>query len=193
MTCRARQPSASIIDSRFSRSLYVGRQRTARGIAISSRGAQDVAPERRARGSARPPRGPLGDPRRGVVQGDRVPACGGADPGVAAADRRARARGQGEGAARDRQDDRDQGRRGRRGRRDARAHEAPRSRSGGCRRLPPASRSRPEDGSAHLDAARHHLARRAEVRGRGRAAARPLRNGRAERGEDPEGARGGRR
>ena len=75
-------PSAWIIGSRFSRSLYVGRHRTARGIAVSSRDAQDVAPQRRARGPARPPRGPLGDPRGGVVQGHRVPACGGADQGV---------------------------------------------------------------------------------------------------------------
>ena len=72
-----------IIGSRFSRSLYVGRQRTARGIAISSRDAQDAAPERRARGPARPPRRPLGDPRGGVVQGHRVPAGGGTDQGVA--------------------------------------------------------------------------------------------------------------
>ena len=70
-------PSAAIMGSRFSRSLYVGRHRTARGIAVSSRDAQDVAPQRRAGGSARPPGRPLGDPRGGVVQGHRVSARGG--------------------------------------------------------------------------------------------------------------------
>ena len=80
-------PSASIIASRFSRSLYVGRHRTARGIAVSSRDAEDVAPERRAGRSARPPGGPLGDTRGGVLQGHRVPARGGADPRVSAPDR----------------------------------------------------------------------------------------------------------
>ena len=34
--------------------------------------------------------------------------------------------------------------------------QAPRPRAGGGRRLPAASRGRPEDGGAHLDAARHH-------------------------------------
>ncbi len=155
-------PSAAIIGPRFSRSLYVGRHRTARGIAVSSRDAQDVASQRRARGPARPPRRPLGDPRGGVVQGHRVPAGGGAHSGVAVADRRARARREGEGASGDREDDREQGRRSRRGRRDARAHEAPRARPGRRRRLPAASRGRAQDCRTDLDAARHHVARRPE-------------------------------
>ena len=71
--------------------------------------------------------------------------------------------------------------------------EAPRPRAGGSRRLPAAPGSRPEDSGAHLDAARDHVARRAAERRRGGPAARSLRNGRAQRGEDPEGARGGRR
>ena len=99
--------------------------------------------------------------------------------------------GQGEGAPRDREDDRAEGRRGRRGRRDARAHQAARARAGGRRRLPAAPRRRAEDGRADLDAS--------SASRRSTACRRPPRTGRlrelsgmgaAERGEDPRGARG---
>ncbi len=92
---------------------------------------------------------------------------------------------------RDRQDDRAEGRRDRHGRGDARAHAAPREGAAGRRRLPAPSGRRAEDGRPDLDRARSHDARRAEDGRRGRAAARPLRHGAEERGEDPRGPRGG--
>src|ERR687892_275369 len=98
-------PSARIICSRFSRSLYVGRHTTARGTYISSPGGQDAASERRDRGPARSPGGHLRDSRRGVLQGDRVPARGDADPRDARAGRGAGALGAGDRPARNRPQD----------------------------------------------------------------------------------------
>ena len=109
--------------------------------------------------------------------------------------RRACARGEGEGASRDRQDDRAEDRRGRRGRaRWRRSRSGARQVPGGRRRLPAAPGCRAEDGRADLDAARRDDARRASRRPRrtGGCASSPG-MGAAERGEDPEGARGGRR
>ena len=103
-------------------------------------------------------------------------------------DRRARARRRGEGAARDRQDDRGEDRRDRRDRGDRGAHEAEGTRPAGGRRVPAPPRTRPEDGGAHLARARRDDARGAAGGGRVGAAADALGAGRPKRGEDPEGA-----
>ena len=99
-----------------------GRRSPARR-AISSRRGDDAAAERGRRRPARPAGRPAGARRRGQLSRDRLPARA---PRVRETPRRSPSSRStaGEGAARDRQDDRGEDRPDRRGRRDPRAHEA---------------------------------------------------------------------
>src|SRR3954449_6231063 len=184
--------SARIIFSRFSRSLYVGRQTVAFGTkqeATYDRPRGGAARERRNCRPVRPPRRPDGARRGGVLSHPGLPPCGHADARDIGLDRAARTRRPREGAAGDRQDDRGEDRPDRREGRDRRSCEQALRRPARGRAVHAAARSRAEDGGAHLEGARRHDARRAEGGRRERAAADAARARREERGEDPEGAR----
>ena len=108
-------PSARSIGSRFSRSLYVGRQTIAR-TAVSSRAGWPPAHERRRRRTVRAPGRHLRARERGVVPRARLPTRSHADSRDRDFRRADGARWQGEGAPGSRQDDRGEDRPDRRGR-----------------------------------------------------------------------------
>src|SRR6266496_2165197 len=176
---------ARSIASRFSRSLYVGRQTVATGTrpeATYDRSHGRSAWQHGRGGPVRPARRPARARRGRVVPRPRLPAGGNADARDLRLDRTACTRRPCEGAAGNRQDDRGEDRP------DRGAHEAPVDDSARGRAVHAAPRPRSEDGCAHLARARDLDARRAQGRRRGRAAARTARARREERGEDPQGA-----
>src|SRR4051794_18928680 len=184
--------SERIIFSRFSRSLYVGRQTVAFGTkqeATYDRPRGGAARKRRNCGSVRPPGRPDGARRSGVLPRARLPARRDPDARDVRLDRATRTRRASEGAAGDRQDDRGEDRPDRRQGRDrCTCEKALRGPAGGGAVHAPAG-SRAEDGCADLEGARRHDARRAEGGRRGRAAPDAAGARSKERGEDPEGAR----
>ena len=168
---RARAPSAR--GSR-ARCRSAGRRRRAHLRIIAADG-RDAAEERRGRRPARAARRPARARGRGLLPRARLPPRGDADPRDRRLGRAARARRQGEGAVRDRQDDRGEDRPDRREGRDRGAHEAEGARARGGRQVHAPARARPEDGAPDLAGARRHDARRAEGGGRAAAAARARR------------------
>src|SRR3954451_7110715 len=184
--------SERIIFSRFSRSLYVGRQTVAFGTkqeATYDRRRGGAARKRRNCGSVRPPGRPDGARRSRVVPRAGLPARRDADARDVRLDRAARTRRAREGAAGDRQDDRGEDRPDSRHGRDRRAREEALGRPAGGGAVHAPAGPRAENGCTDLEGARRHDARRVEGGRRGRAAPDAAGARGKERGEDPQGAR----